>query len=129
MQTLGNINGSVFALCLPVLVARYRIDTFMPRLPLTSKICIYGFNLECFTVLLEGICATLTHRHSRVSLEGIVCYFHTFENNMSTKQNLIKYLKESCCLTSDQHSSLKCFQENAFVSKIFPNLSGLFWPL
>ena len=64
MQTLGNINGSVFALCLPVLVARYRIDTFMPRLPLTSKICIYGFNLECFTVLLEGICATLTYRHS-----------------------------------------------------------------
>ena len=64
-----------------------------------------------------------------VSLEGIVCYFHTLKNNLWIKQKFTKYLKESCCLASNQHFSFQCFQENAFLSKIFPKSSGLFWPL
>ena len=32
----------------------------------------------------------------RVPQESIVCYFHTFENNLEIKQILTKYLKESC---------------------------------
>ena len=36
----------------------------------------------------------------RVSLESIVCYFHTFVNNSGIKLKLSKYLKESCRLTS-----------------------------
>ena len=38
----------------------------------------------------------------------------------------MKYLKEICCLASDQHLSFICFQENAFVNKTFPKSSGLF---
>ena len=55
-----------------------------------------------------------------VSLEGIVCYFGTFGNNLWIKQRSTKYLKERCCLAFDKHFSFKRFQENAFVSKIFP---------
>ena len=62
-------------------------------------------------------------------LEPNVCYFHTFENNLRTEVKFTKYLKESCSLASDKHFSFKCFPENAFVSNIFPNLSGLFWLL
>ena len=51
----------------------------------------------------------------RDTLESIVCYAHTFENNLEIKQNLTKYMKESCCLASDQHFSFKCFPENASV--------------
>ena len=36
----------------------------------------------------------------RVSLESIVCYFHTSVNNTGIKQKLSKYLKESSRLTS-----------------------------
>ena len=32
----------------------------------------------------------------RVTQESIVCYFHTFENNLEIKQILTEYLKESC---------------------------------
>ena len=32
----------------------------------------------------------------RVHQESIVCYFHTFENNLEIKQIITKYLKESC---------------------------------
>ena len=60
---------------------------------------------------------------------NIVCYFHTFRNNLGIKQKIAKYFKESCCLYSDQHFSFKCFPKNAYVSKIFPKSSGLFWPL
>ena len=63
------------------------------------------------------------------SSRNIVCYFHTFENNLGMKRNFAKYLKEICCLSSDQHFSFKYFQKNAFVRKIFPRSSGLFWPL
>ena len=65
----------------------------------------------------------------RDTLESIVCYSHTYENNLGIKQKLAKYLKESCCLASDQHISFKSFPENASVGKIFPKLSGLFWLL
>ena len=65
----------------------------------------------------------------RVTLESIVCYSHTFGNNLGIKREFTKYLKESCCLASDQHFSFKCFPENAFVSEIFPILSGLYWQL
>ena len=36
----------------------------------------------------------------RLPPESIVCYFHTLENKLGIKQKFIKYLKESCCLTS-----------------------------
>ena len=65
----------------------------------------------------------------RASLEGNVCYSHSFENNFEIKHKFTKYLKESYCLASDQHFSFKCFPENASVGKIFPKLSGLFWLL
>ena len=32
----------------------------------------------------------------RVPQKSMVCYFHTFENNIEIKQILTKYLKESC---------------------------------
>ena len=38
-------------------------------------------------------------------------------------------MKESCCLASDQHFLFKYFPENTPISKIFPRLLGLFWPL
>ena len=65
----------------------------------------------------------------RAPLEPNVCYFHTFENNLRTKRKLTTFLNESCSLASNKHFSFKSFPENAFVSKIFPNLSGLFWLL
>ena len=65
----------------------------------------------------------------RAPLERNVCYFQTFENNLRTERKFTKYLKESCSLASDKHLSFKCFPENAFVSNMFPNLSGLFWLL
>ena len=45
----------------------------------------------------------------RVTLKSIVCYSHTFENDLEIKQNGTKYFKESCCLASHQHFSIKCF--------------------
>ena len=63
------------------------------------------------------------------SSRNIVCYFHSFESNLGMKRNFTKYLKEICCLSSNQHFSFKCFPKNAFVGEIFPKLSGLFWPL
>ena len=63
------------------------------------------------------------------SSRNIVCYFHTFENNLGMKLNFTKYLKDICCMFSDQHFSFKCFQKKAFVREIFPKSSGLIWPL
>ena len=65
----------------------------------------------------------------RLSLESIVCFSHIFKNNFWIKRKFKKTLRESCCLASDKHFSFKCFQENAFVSKIYSKSSGLFWPL
>ena len=52
----------------------------------------------------------------RVSLESVVCYSHTLDIIFWLKQIFTKYLKESSCLTCDQHFSFKCFQENVLVS-------------
>ena len=65
----------------------------------------------------------------RVTLQSVFCYSHTFENNFWIERKFTKHLKKSSCLASKQHISLKYFQENASVSKIFPNSSGLFWPI
>ena len=65
----------------------------------------------------------------RASLESIFCYFHNFEKNFGIKQKFTEYLKKSCCLASDRHFSFKYFPRNAFVRKILPILSGLFWLL
>ena len=63
----------------------------------------------------------------RIPLAIIVCYSHTFENNLGIKQKFTKYLNDSRCMASDQYFSFKFFPQNAFVSKIFPKSSGLFW--
>ena len=52
----------------------------------------------------------------RVALKGIVCYSHTFENNLGIKRKLTKYFKKSCCLASDKHFSFKYFSKNVLVS-------------
>ena len=62
--------------------------------------------------------------------ESINCFEHSyFLNSMGIKQKFPKYLKGSFCLASDQHFSIKCFPQNTYGRKIFPKLSGLFWPL
>ena len=53
----------------------------------------------------------------RVPQESIVCYSHTFENNLVIKQNITEYLKESCSFASDQHFPFNYIPKNAFVSK------------
>ena len=65
----------------------------------------------------------------RVHFESIVCYSHTFENNLGIKWKLTNYLSESCCVASDEHFFIKSFPNIILVSKISPKLSGLFWPL
>ena len=65
----------------------------------------------------------------RVPSKIIVCYSHTFENNLVFKGNFTKYLNENCVVASDKHLSMKCFSKNAFLSKTFLKLSGLFWLL
>ena len=62
----------------------------------------------------------LTHQHSRVPIESIICYFYTFEKNLRIKGMFVKYLNEGCFVASGEHSSFKYFIENAFISKIFP---------
>ena len=66
----------------------------------------------------------------RGALESIVCYSHTFGNNLGRKRKFTKYLKESCCLASDQHFSFNCFFWKCFskwnISKIVrPVLAAL----
>ena len=57
----------------------------------------------------------------KVHIESIFCY------SRKLRRSLKNNLKESC-MASYQHFSLKCFPENAFVSKIFPKCSGLLRP-
>ena len=59
-------------------------------------------------------------------MKSIVCFSHTFENNLRIKRKFTKYLKESSFFASDQHFSFKCFPENASVGKFFIKSSGLF---
>ena len=65
----------------------------------------------------------------RDPLKYIVCHSHTFENNLRMMQHFTKYLKESCCIASYQHFSIKCFREKAFIRKILQKSLGLFSPL
>ena len=59
----------------------------------------------------------------RRTLESIVCYSYTFENNLGIKRKFNKYLKESCCLASNQHFSFKCFFRKCFCKlNIFKNV-------
>ena len=87
-----------------------------------SRTSVLGDHSLCMRMVLNPF----THR---VTLESIVCYSHTFGNNLGIKGNFKKYLKESCWLASDQHFSFKCFPENVFASKIIQKSSGLFWLL
>ena len=80
---------------------------FNPSMPLAVKNALNPFTLG-------------------IPLAIIVCYSNTFENNLGIKQKFTKYLKESCCMASDQHFSFKFFPQNALVCKIFPKSSGLF---
>ena len=57
---------------------------------------------------------------------SIVCYFHTFGNNLGIKRKFAKYFKESCCLSSDQHFSFKCFKKKCFCKE---NISKIVRPL
>ena len=100
----------------------------------------------CFRTWFTNLVQDLVHRHTsgpssqtcirtfniftlRVPVVSSVCYSHTFGNNLGLKGKFTEYLKESFNMASDQHFFFKCFLQNAFVSKIFPKLSGLFWPL
>ena len=72
--------------------------------------------MRCLSAWSEAVMPTYHHQHLaitahgfhislnpftlRVSLESIVCYFHTFENNLGIKEKFSKYLKGSCCLTT-----------------------------
>ena len=78
---------------------------------------------------INGVHLTLNSLTLRAFLESIVCYFHIFEKNFGIKQKFTEYLKKSCCLASDRHFSFKYFPKNAFVRKILPKMSGLFWLL
>ena len=93
-----------------------RDESFVPRRPI-SYIYSLSNTLLCFNPF------TL-----RVTLKSIVCYSHTFKNNLGIKRKIMKYLKKSCYLASDQHFFFKCVPTNASVSKIFHKSSGLFWP-
>ena len=73
------------------------------------------------------LCQSFNSFTLRAPLEPNVCYSHTFDDNLRTERKFTKHLKESCSLDSKKHFSFKCSPENAFVSNIFPNLSGLFW--
>ena len=43
------------------------------------------------------------------SLESIVSYHHTFENNLEIKRKLTKHFEGTCCLAFEQHFSFKRF--------------------
>ena len=105
---------------------------FSPRLGCRQRKVLFlfrfnkRFTIELFRILEVGR-SLFNPFTPRAPPEPNVCYFHTFENNLRTKQKFPKYLKESCSLASDKPFSFICFPENAFVSNIFPNLSSLFW--
>ena len=84
---------------------RYSIDWQIPSLLMFS--CLNPFTLKSFS-------------------RNIVCYFHTFGNNLGINRNFAKYFKESCCLSSDQHFSFKCFKKKCFSKE---NTSRIIRPL
>ena len=68
----------------------------------------------------------LTHSCLVIYLTKIVWTSHTFENDFGMKHEFVKYLKESCRWSSDEHFSFKYFPNIAFTRKIPPKLSGSF---
>ena len=70
----------------------------------------------------------ITYLHS-VSLESIVCLSHTLVNNIlfENKAKVRKIFEEEVVWFQNQYFIFKCFQENAFVSKIFSKSSGLYF--
>ena len=96
---------------------------------LATKVALSVLGRNCPELLLCRVHAIkqtpfLTHSHSRVPLE--ILSPHTFENNLGMKRNLIKYLKEICCLSSDQHFLIQMLSKKSFckgnISKIVRSL-------
>ena len=78
------------------------------------------------TLTASCVCICVNPFTLRDPLESIVCYFHTFGNNLGLKRKIAKYFKESCCLSSDQHFSFKCFPKKRFCKR---NISKIVRPL
>ena len=72
------------------------------------------FLVDCSPFASLDVSLMLNPFTLRGTLESVVCYSYTFENNMGIKRNFNKYLKESCCLASNQHFSFKCFFRKCF---------------
>ena len=82
-----------------------------------SRFKIYGVLKLSLYSLAGGYLCYFNPFTLKSSSRSIVCYFHTFGNNLGIKGKFAKYFKESCCLSSDQMFSKKCFcKEN--ISKI-----------
>ena len=64
----------------------------------TFNSCTSRLDICQFLVVQTPMLNTFTLKSSS---RNIVCYFHTFENNLGMKRNFTKYLKEICCLSSD----------------------------
>ena len=62
----------------------------------------------------------------RVPLERIFCYSHIFENYWRIKHKFTKHLKESCCLASNKHFSLKYFSKIASIRRYYQNRQACF---
>ena len=80
------------------------------------------YSLERYHQMFKAVFGQYWHKWVnpftlRAPPESIVCYFYTFNNTLGIKRKFKKYLKESCCLTSGQHFSIKYFSKNAYCSK------------
>ena len=49
----------------------------------------------------------LTRSHLKGHMKIAVCIYGTFDYNLGIKEDFIKYLKESCWWSSEQHFSFK----------------------
>ena len=101
----------------------------------TSSIRVNGLRKMTAITISRRVCVHACYVRSRhlinpftlkISSRNIVCYFHTFGNNLEIKRKIAKYFKESCCLSSDQHFSFKCFQKKCFCTE---NISKIVRPL
>ena len=85
-------------------MAKIRVE-FLGMMPNSNVEWEKMYHLRCVKAVL------LNPFTLRVSLESIVCYFHTFENNLGIKQKFLKYLEESCRLTSGLTFLLQIFSK------------------
>ena len=51
---------------------------------------------------------------------SVVWTYYNFDNFSRIKQNFTKYLKESFCLSTNQHFFFNFFSKNALDTYIFP---------